>query len=195
MTIERRVELDLSTAGLDARASGQQSPGGHTAGREADPQARQAFERAMAGGGASDAQEAEPATRVPDTPTSLFGRITAQPLGGASAGPERWVEPLGRELQHMVSQFAVGEGRSGGAMVRMELDDSVLPGVSIEIEESAGRLQVTFTCSVERSRERLLRELPLRGPDLASALGRDVLLRVQTDDPEDPCLFEVLAGA
>ncbi len=114
MSIERRIELDLSTAGLDARASGQQSPGGHTASREADPQARQAFERAMAGGGASDAQEAEPAARVPDAPASLFGRITAQPLGGASSTPERWVEPLGRELQHMVSQFAVGEGRSGG---------------------------------------------------------------------------------
>ncbi len=194
MTIERRVELDLSTAGLDARAAGQQSAGGHAADREADPQARAAFERALAGDEAADAQDANPRAEVPSSALSLFGRAAAAAPGATKSAGEPWVEPLCEELQGLVSQLAVGEGRSGGAMVRMELDEAVLPGVSIEIEESDGRLQVTFTCSSERSRQRLLRELPLRGDDFAAGLGRQVLLRVQTDDPEDPCLFEVLAG-
>jgi hypothetical protein len=194
MNIDRRITLDLSTAGLDSRAAGQQSTRGQTGGQEADAQDRDTFERALAGDSAPKAGAAPPRQeRVPAANSfGLLGRAMplAPPPGEASEAAL-----LGRELESLVSRMAVGDGRSGGALVRMELDESALPGVSVEIEETEGRLQVTFTCGVERSRQRLLAELPERGPGLASQLRREVLLRVQTDDPDDPCLFELLASA
>jgi flagellar hook-length control protein FliK len=89
----------------------------------------------------------------------------------------------------------VGDGSSGNRQVRIELQDDALPGVSITVQQIDGRLQVDFVCSNEQSRLQLNRATPNLANQLADRLKQDVLVRVQTDDDEDLCLYEIVGTA
>jgi len=79
--------------------------------------------------------------------------------------------------------------------VRLDLKAEVLPGVTVSVYEEDGRLVAAFACASEASRETLNRCAPVLAQELAQSLARAVLVRVSTDDPEDPCLFEAAAAA
>jgi hypothetical protein len=187
MTADRRIDLNLSLPQSGSRdlQAGLGSPGRDAARGDADAEARERFEQALAGKQA--AADATPATTLAPTPFALFG--TPAPVQ-ADAVPTA----LGRHVEDAVERLMVDEDRAGQRQVRMELKDDVLPGVSVVILENEGRLQVDFICSQESSRLRLNRAAPQQAQTLAERLAREVLLRVMTDDDEDPCLFEVAAS-
>lgn len=191
MTGDRAIRLDVSVPDLGARAGQGERSGGGSRQLPADAHDRQRFEQTLAG---ASQEEAPQADRPLPSPLDLLGGHRP----GAASAPLR--EPsapafdAGR-LGDALSRLMVGDGRSGGRQVRMALKEDVLPGVTVVIEEVEGRLQVDFTCSVEDSRLKLVQALPEQAPILARRLGRDVLLRVQTDDDEDPRLTEVAASA
>jgi hypothetical protein len=54
---------------------------------------------------------------------------------------------------------------------------------------------VDFVCSNEQSRLQLNRAAPNLANQLADRLKQDVLVRVQTDDDEDLCLYEIVGTA
>jgi hypothetical protein len=182
MSTDRSIRLDVSVPDLGARA-GEGFASGSGGQGAADSQARERFDRAFAPPAPPPA-DTEAAQQIPK-PFSLFGSMPAEPDGTDSTPETR--------LDELLDRLMVDDG-SGGKQVRMDLKDDVLPGVSIVIQEAEGRLQVDFICRAEASRLRLNAALPGQAPQLAQRLERDVLLRVQTDDPEDPCLFEVSAS-
>lgn len=112
-----------------------------------------------------------PATHLP--PAGLGAYEPAQAAG-------RPTEALLRErLVEMVQQLLVGVPPGGGAEVRMVLRDSVLPGVTLIVQQSAGQLQVSFECTAQASRLRLDRGGPAIAQALARRLGREVVVNVQ----------------
>lgn len=127
------------------------------------------------------------------TLTQAFGLVSAGFRADLSA-PASDRSALNQRLTTVVAGLYVGEGAHGGKQVRLDLKDEALPGVTVAIEEIAGRMQIDFTCSVETSRLRLNEAVPEVAPDLAGRLNREVLMRVQTDDEEDRCLLEVAAS-
>lgn len=187
---DRSIRLDLGLPDLGPRAGDGFAPG---SGRHGAPDAssQQRFEDALRGQGQPTPVPAEPeAPRLPP-----FGLWASRPPHAGSPMPAQTCADAPLPLDEAVTRLMVGEGSAGGRQVRMDLSDSLLPGVTVVIEEAEGRLCVTFVCSVETSRLRLNAAIEDQAPAMAQRLGRDVLLRVQADDDEDPCLFEVAASA
>ncbi len=191
MSIERRVDLNLSMPDFGAErlksGKGDSSPG-----RDApDAEAEQRFAAALA---AQDPVEEKKPDAMAPQPFSLFQQSIQTINPGAREAMPRQAE-LDENLGSEVERLMVSDGSSGNRQVRMELKDDLLPGVSVAIQELEGRLQVDFVCSVEGSRQKLNRALPDLAATLARRLGREVLMRVQTDDEDDPCLLEALGNA
>lgn len=181
---------------------------------EDDPDAISRFERALAGLEGKHPQAAKPADDGPQvppeparqpqahrdavrdlpSPLTLFGAPHVAPVAAVTEAATAQ-EELSSHLREVVAHLMVGDGRSGGRQVRMDLQDEVLPGVTVVIEEQQGRLQVDFLCRQEPSRLRLVAAAPEQAPQMAQYLRRDVLLRVQRDDDADPRPFEVAANA
>ena len=182
MSVDRRVDLSLSVP--DQRGQGMGLAGGAPQ-QQPDAQARQRFEQAMA---APTPPQDMPAPAAPQ-PFALFGSMAASPLATVPAADPA----LGARMAEGIERLMVGDGSSGNRQVRMELKDDLLPGVSVVVQELEGRLQVDFICANEDSRQRLVAALEANARTLAERLNRPVLLRVQTDDEDDPCLREALA--
>lgn len=179
MSVERPIHLDVSVPGF-APSAGENGGRSGLGQGQADPQARQRFEEALAKPPEAATGDKEPALAT--QPFALFGSV-----------PVRAVieeQPPAPPIGEMVERLMVDDGSHGGKQVRMELKDDLLPGVTVAIQELEGRLQVDFICSVESSRLRLEAAAPGQARQLAEKLQRAVLLRVQTDDEDDPCLFE-----
>lgn len=190
MSTDRGIRLDMSAPDIGSRP-GQDTPGGAKEGYgdAPDPQLQQRFKRALEG----QAQPEGPESGEPASPLrgafDLFGPAGRHALPPPAPHlPDEFFALLDEQL----SRLMVGEGSHGGKQVRMDIKEDTLPGVSVVIEEAQGRLQVSFICAVESSRLRLNAHLPQHAPALAQRLQRDVLLRVCTDDPEDPRVFEML---
>lgn len=177
-----------------------------------DPEAVARFEKALEGkpeAAMDTARQArdllQPSAEAPRTaqlqrdvgrdlpsPLTLFGAPQGTPVASLGNTAEAQ-EELSSRLREVVAQLMVSDGRYGGRQVRMELQEEMLPGVTVVIEEREGRLQVDFLCREEPSRLRLVAAAPEQAPQMAQHLQRDVLLRVQKDDEQDPRLFEVSA--
>lgn len=185
MSAERSVRLDVSVP--DFRAGLGTGLGGTGQGGtlpEPDGQARQRFEAALGAGDApAPAAAGAPAVAVPQ-PFALFGAAASAP------GRDAVIDPA--VTDDVVQALAVRDGSQGNAQVRIELKDEAFPGVSVTVQELEGRLQVDFVCAVEPSRLRLAEGAPQHAATLAQRLAREVLVRVQTDDIEDPCLVQAL---
>lgn len=160
--------------------------------REPSDADRQAFEQAMR----------QPETDTPSntdrtplsSPFALFGAglsVTADTQPAPGAGQP---DGLGEQLAQMAQQLLVGDEHHGRRQVSIRLRDSVLPGVTVAVFEEAGSLVASFTCSSEPSRELLCACMNDLASGLSASLGRSAIVRVSTDDPEDPCLVEVLSG-
>lgn len=191
MSMERRVGLDASLPqGLpDLNHSG---TGG--ARREASDADRQAFEHAFAqgddGGEEKSLRAAEQAGTV-SRPLDLFGGV---PASAGPAAPDGAPQGLVQDLSEMAERLLVDDG-SGRREVRIDLKDEVLPGVTVSVYEDEGRLVAAFVCASEPSREKLCACAQALACELAQLLVRPTLVRVTTDDPDDPCLFEASAAA
>jgi len=191
--IDRRISLDTSIAqGMPDLGQ----PGAGGARREASDAERRAFERALAGGQPQSRDDgtgqAAAAVETP-RPFALFG-APAGPVSGSS-GQEAAPDGLVGELAQAADRMLVGDGSSGRREVRIDLKDDVLPGVTVSVYEDEGRLVAAFVCASEASREKLNACAQTLAGELARSLARAVLVRVSTDDPEDPCLFEAAAAA
>ena len=189
MSMERRIDLNVSVPdfrGQEFHTGGQRQ----SALPQPDAQAKSRFDEALAGKNTSEAQP-EVAERVSaPNPFSLFGSL--QPPGER---PAAGLAPaLSSRIGDGIERLMVDDGSNGNRQVRMELKDDLLPGVTVALQELEGRLQVDFICSNETSRLRLNEAAPSQAQALAERLRREVLLRVQTDDPEDLCLTEALAA-
>lgn len=189
MSIDRRIDLNIGLA----REALQQQPGHADTGQRRGPAPesdRQAFERALQAEPEAPAERADEAPR----PFALFGAAAA-PLAGASSQPDATAgeaAELGRTLAASAERLLVSEDGGNGREVRIDLKDELLPGVSVRIYEDQGRLVTAFVCASEDARERLNAWAPGFAAELAQSLRREVLVQVQTDDPEDLRLFETV---
>ena len=187
---ERRISLDT---GIAQGMPDLDQWGGEGARRDAPDADRRAFEQALARDGQRNPDKPENAggaLAVPSTPFALFGGVAA----GASQ-PEAAPSELAQHLAQAADRLLVGDGSAGRREVRIQLKDEVLPGVTVSVHEDEGRLVVAFVCASEVSRERLNACAQALADELARSLGRAALVRVSTDDPDDPCLYEVAAAA
>lgn len=197
MSIDRRIDLHTSVAQQDHADLAQSDPGLRRNASDAD---RQAFERALSQPRDESADEAErqpapqQAADAMPRPFGLFaaGVPCAMPADAEAAGDV--AATLGRDLVEAADRLLVGDGSSGRREVRVELKDDVLPGVTVSVYHEAGRVVAAFACASEASREKLCAAAPALAAELAQSLDRACLVRVTTDDPEDPCLFEVAGG-
>jgi len=185
---ERRIGLDTAIAQGMPDLS-QQGAGG--ARRDAADADRRAFEQALAGGDQDPAQKTDgaPAAQAVPRPFALFG-------GPAAPAPQAAAAPLGLagSLAEAADRLLVGDGSSGRREVRIDLKNEVMPGVTVSVYEEEGRLVAAFACASEASREKLNACAQVLADELARSLGRSTLVRVSTDDPEDPCLYEAAAA-
>jgi hypothetical protein len=187
---DRRIDLNIGLA-RGMPDLGQSGAGASR--RDASDADRQAFRQALAQDGGEPAGTAEPpADALTDTPRpfALFpgAAASAETPAAAPAG-------LARALNEAADRMLVGDGGSGRREVRLDLKAEVLPGVTLSVYEDEGRLVAAFACASEASRETLNRCAQSLAEELAQSLARAVLVRVTTDDPEDPCLFEAAAAA
>ncbi|MBV7485196.1 hypothetical protein [Bordetella sp. BOR01] len=182
MSIDRRIGLetaipqgmpDLPESGAETR-------------RDASDADRRAFEQAMAQGDGAAPADTPAAT---PRPFALFG----VPQGTAAPGTFDPPEGLADMLASSADRLLVGDGSAGRREVRIELKDDMLPGVTLAVYEEAGRLVAGFVCANEASRERLCGSARVLAQEMAQSLARPALVRVSTDDPEDPCLLEEAA--
>ena len=184
---ERRIELDI---GLARNMPDLGQPGAGGTRREASDADRQAFQDALGHGADDTASDTSDAPSDVPRPFALFPGVPVSPPG-AVALPGGLAQALGEAADRML----VGDGGSGRREVRLDLKDEVLPGVTLSVYEDAGRLVAAFVCASEASRETLTRCAQTLADELAQSLARPVLVRVSTDDPDDPCLLEAAAGA
>lgn len=182
---ERRIDLDIGMA-RGMPDLGQSGAGASR--REASDADRDAFEQALARDGG-----ARPSAPPPDgapRPFALFpGAVPPAPA------PAEAPQGLAQLLAGAADRMLVGDGGSGRREVRLDLKAEVLPGVALSVYEDEGRLVAAFACASETSRETLCRCAQSLADELARSLSRPVLVRVSTDDPEDPCLYEAASAA
>ena len=184
---ERRIDLDI---GLARSMPDLGQTGAGSARRDASDADRQAFQQALSSDGGDPAPETADTPLDTPRPFALFPGLTAS-SPASSAAPAGLAQALGEAADRML----VGDGGSGRREVRLDLKAEVLPGVTLSVYEEEGRLVAAFVCASEASRETLNRCAQTLADELAQSLARAVLVRVSTDDPDDPCLFEAAAAA
>jgi hypothetical protein len=188
MSVDRRIDLNLTlpepgTAFLRGNTGEKESQS-----RQApDAKTEERFAAAMAAGKTLADEPAAP------SPFALFGANLRPCIPGDPAKMTHHAQ-LAEDLGNEVERLMVTDGGEGNRQVRMDLKEDTLPGVTLVIEEREGRLQVDFFCHAESSRLRLNQALPELATILAQRLQRTVLMRVQTDDEDDPCLLEQLVS-
>lgn len=119
-------------------------------------------------------------TSEPETSDSQASRIVQDLL-----------EQIGQVVQNMRVSVDADDHRA----VEFDLKPSVISDVTVRIEAEDNLWCVTFVCRREPPRERLCEVAPVFANTLATRLGRDVVVRVRTDDEEDLRLFEVRGQA
>jgi len=190
MSIDRRIGLE--TAIPQGMSTPSQSGGERR--QQASDADREAFRQALSQDGDASPAASEHEPDMP-RPFALFG-AGASPTGpSATDGHGDVAMRLARELGGSVERLLVGDGSSGRREARLDLADELLPGVSVSVFEDEGRVVAAFVCANETSRERLTAGAATLASELAQVLSRSTLVRVTTDDPDDPCPLEATAEA
>jgi len=129
-------------------------------------------------------------------PFDLFGgpATAAPPAPALSAASAPGVASAAQALSSLASRLLVAGGSQGRRAVQIRLSDEGLAGVTLDVFEDEGRVVAQFTCALEPARERLAAAAGWLATSLAGRIGRDVLVRVLADDPEDPCPVESIAS-
>ena len=152
------------------------------------PEAKERFQRAMTRtiGNGEMGQDRPPSTAAQhSTPFELFGAAVSRGTMHAQPAPDPGLQDL---LRSQLERLMVEQGSHGARQVRMDL--KTIPGVTVIVREAEGRLQVEFICSNDAARHNLNTQARVQAHVLAQRLNRNVLIRVQTDDEEWPCLNE-----
>lgn len=181
---DRPVTFNLRTPGEGvANGSGQPLPGRE----QPNPQDVLAFSRAL-----QDEPTPSPATHhLPGSspqvdsaplpsPFELF-RTAAPATGNAHTSNTEPIPALLPALTGLVDKLMVGDGQDGRRMARLELDDSLMPGVCVVIQEDAGAWVAEFTCTNAESFVRLAQPAQYMAQQLAQALSQDAVWRVVPD--------------
>jgi hypothetical protein len=189
---DRRIGLDTAVPQGMPGSSTRFGAGGADVRGQASKDDRQAFEQALSSEQAQTPAPSEAAPVDVPRPFALFGAFAA-PASAPAAGGAPAPGELTQGLRQAAERLLVGDGSSGRREVRVELKDEVLPGVTVCVYEDQGLLVAAFVCASEPSREKLCACAAALAGELASSLNRAVLVRVGTDDPEDPCPFEAAA--
>ncbi len=148
----------------------------------ADRQAAQDFARAMQ----QPAEAAAPAAAQDAPLPSPFHLLRPRdpqanhpPASGTDAcDPSAHLMPA---LSALVDRLMVGDGQDGRRMARIELDESVLPGVVVVVQEDAGAWVAEFTCRHEGSFTRLAQPAQRMAFEMAQALSQDAVWKVVPD--------------
>ena len=193
MNVDRKIDLHVSVPDFGHHQFESGTPNGNGARQQQpDAQAKDHFERMLAGE-IDEVAKLQNGGAENGAPANMFSLLSGLPM----AEPSRPGLPpefeLSAQIGSSIERLMVDDGQHGQRQVRMALKDDLLPGVTVVIQELEGRLQVDFICGVESSRLRLNQAAPEQARTLADRLRRDVLLRIQTDDDDDPCLLETLA--
>ena len=203
MTSTRNLHLDTSVGrdGQLQQMHDQQQTGTHsgTRHRGADEANRQTdiqkFETLLNQSRQSAVEQPTPATQAVRDVFALLGQQqTVAPVNVPAESRNTTPTPLERQLQESLSRLMVDDDHRGNRQVRMELKDDLLPGVTVIVEQSQGRLQVTYVCGVEASRLKLCDQGRDQAQILATRLEREILVAVRTNDDQDPCLVEFLGA-
>jgi hypothetical protein len=109
-------------------------------------------------------------------PSPSFAPLPASASASAEAARR---ETLRHRLSDMVSRLMVGDGMHGTRSVRMELDDSWLPGVELSVYEEEGFWVAHFCCRQPESFVQLAEPGGELAVQLAAALARPCLWRVE----------------
>lgn len=203
MSTDRPLHLD---AGVPSGSNWNQS---HT-GTQGEPHLRQGLQQdstrlhdllSQPNSTPGQYQQAQAATHSEvKNPFELFRPVATS----AAATPALALQPehtaaseasLESMLQQMASRLLVNDGHSGRRAVQLQLDDTQLPGVELQVFEAEGRLTALFTCASENSRLKLSRQASWLAEQLAQKLQRATCVQVQTDDPIAPCLEQAVCDA
>lgn len=186
--VDRGIDLNVGQHGsMQTDLAGGQA--GSSQRQAADQGDRDAFQRALRA--PLEGFAAPPEAPAPGPASGLPAR------GGATAqdGARRVLgECLERELAASARSLMVSQEGSGRE-VCIELDEGVLPGVSMRVFESEGALTAVFVCVEDEPRERLNDLAQPMAQALAESLGRSTLIQVRTDDDDDPRLVEAWGEA
>jgi hypothetical protein len=205
MTSTRNLHLDPSVGRdgplqkmHDQQQTGAQSgtrhPGTDEANRQSDIQK---FETLLNQSRQAAVEQPAPVTQTVRDVFALLGQQQQTYAAGLNAPADlkdHTPTPLERQLQESLSRLMVDDDHRGNRQVRMELKDDLLPGVTVIVEQSQGRLQVTYVCGVEASRLKLCDQGRDQAQILATRLEREILVAVRTNDDQDPCLVEFLGA-
>lgn len=91
---------------------------------------------------------------------------------------EECTESLMQSLKSVVGQMMIGSNNDGARLLRIEIDPSVLPGVSVTVGREAGAWVAEFECTHEESFLRLARPAQPMSHKMAEMLGQDAIWRV-----------------
>lgn len=169
----RRDARDLSTrAGVQPDASHQQRD-------DAPSQDIERFARALAAPPLANAGAAESS---PLLPSPLLSSPLSPPPQGVQS-PQAPFDDLRDDLQRMVGQLMVGQDASpsGSRLLRMEINEDLLPGVTVRVFEDAGAWVAEFLCRDESSYVMLAEPAQEMARRLAQTLENDSVWRVVAD--------------
>lgn len=169
----------------------QSGAGAHSSPQEADPQAAERFGEALAQAPAG----ATIGGRLL-SPFELLGAVPQAATAAVSVGDASPSAALVSLLQDSVNGLLVGEGQEGRREVRITLEESLMPGVSVALYEDAGAWVADVCCSNATSYDTLARAVSDMARQMAQALARDALWRVtlETTSTGEPVTVEAFAS-
>ncbi len=132
-------------------------------------------------------------TAAPSDPPTPFAFFSDSVRSAESSTDAQQI--LVRHLASVADRLLVGDGSSGRREVRIDLKAEVLPGVTMSVYEEGAWLVVEFSCAQESSRDTLCRCAQQLADELVASLRRSTVLRVHTNDPDDPRPFEAAGVA
>lgn len=123
-------------------------------------------------------------------PFELFSSVPPSSLEPSPLAQPAELKLLDEGLARLARTLLVSENMQGSQTLRMELTAEHFPGVVLEVFKDEGAVVAQFVCSNEHSRTSLARAARWLGESMSSHLKRNTLVRVLTDDPEDPSPVE-----
>jgi len=163
---------------IELEKSHQRRPqGGGTGLGEAPSDLQRRFEDQMQGHPSASDDRAEKDHKLP-SPFDLLAQRSSSPPSPPHALAERDTDTLMHSLKSLVGQMMIATDSDGSRMLRIEIDPSVLPGVSVTVSQEAGAWIAEFECTVEDSFLRLARPATQMSQRLAHLLDSDTIWRV-----------------
>jgi hypothetical protein len=175
---ERSIHLNVQSGASRMDLSDTSAQGNGADQRQADPAAVDQFRAALAGARAA----LPPSNPSPSpSPFSLFGAVNQASTEPVGAPP---VDVDFDAIALTASRLMVSA--DGRRAVRMDIDATVLPGVTVSVFEEGGLLTVVMEAATQEGIDRLLQE-GRRGCDaIATRLQRDVYLELREANVATP---------